>query len=125
MKIKKYLLRGMLGTVALLLILVIASLSFSTVQSSSTGVHQRLLIPVFGVTAKAKLFSGTGDAVVIPGLLDGPVVKRISDDEWTATWFCQDRIGQASGKLSGVRRKPSQILHSGPPGTRAGRGRDA
>lgn len=69
------------------------------VESTPHGVHQRLLVPLPGSGAIAlPIYSGTGDAARIPGFLDGPVVSHVPDGEWTARWFCEDRVHQMTGR---------------------------
>jgi hypothetical protein len=55
-------------------------------------VHQRLYIPVGSAYAKITMFAGTGDSASIPGLLDGPIVRKAPDGAWAATWFCENKV---------------------------------
>src|SRR3546814_14582810 len=37
------------------------------------------------------VYVASGRQVRIPGFLDGPIVRRGTDGNWSATWFCEDR----------------------------------
>lgn len=96
-KTRPYLLRGIAATLVLLLLLVGVALSNARVELTEHGAHRRLLVP-FGIgEARFNTFAGTGDKVHIPGFLDGPVVRRKADGNWTAIWFCENQVRQLNG----------------------------
>lgn len=96
-KARTYLLRGILVlTIATIAALVIA-LSKADVELTEAGAHNRLLLPIGIGVAKINTFAGTGDNVRIPGFLDGPIVRRKQDGNWTATWYCEDKVHQLNG----------------------------
>lgn len=73
-------------------------LAAAEVESTPHGVHKRLLLPLPGGSAiGVPIYSGTGDAVHIPGFLDGPMVVRTPGGGWAAHWFCEDRAHRATG----------------------------
>ncbi|MET1023618.1 MAG: metallophosphoesterase [Pseudoxanthomonas sp.] len=92
-------LRRVVATVALLaVVLLLVALSRAEVESSASGVHQRLLFPLGQKAIGIQSYAGTGDRVFIAGHLDGPIVRMTGRDTWRATWFCQDRAQHASGR---------------------------
>lgn len=85
--------------VLLMIILLGISLANAKLELSQSGVHQRLLMPVgTGAYMAIHNYAGTGDRPFIPGYLDGPVVKRLGEDKWTASWFCEDRVSSQEGR---------------------------
>lgn len=93
-------LRILLSVGLLLVVLFAIALSNSRVERTEHGVHKRLLIPIGVGNAGFPTYAGTGDAVRIPGFLDGPVVRRSESGEWSASWFCEDRVFSRTGKDS-------------------------
>ena len=70
-RVKRYVVRGALVLVALPLVLFAAMLFFAKVESTRSGVHQRLLLPLFGMAhVKVAMPAGTGDTESIPGLFE-------------------------------------------------------
>lgn len=95
--------KRVLKAVAACAVLLVGSglmlLAMAQVESTSHGVHKRLLLPLPGGNAIAlPIYSGTGDGARIPGFLDGPVVARTPDGGWTARWFCEDRMYRGTGR---------------------------
>lgn len=81
-----------LGAIALIL-------GRSQVESTAGGVHHRLLVGTGGERSIAvNAFGGTGEAVRLPGFLEGPVVVREASGEWSARWFCEDRVQSSRGR---------------------------
>jgi hypothetical protein len=98
MKLRKYIVRGVLGGALVLLGLIGASLASADFELTEHGVHKRLLLPLGPLgTAGINMRAGTGDRPVLPGFLDGPVVKVDVEGGWSATWFCEDRVGRRGG----------------------------
>jgi hypothetical protein len=98
-KFRKILVRGGVGAALVVLALAAASVSQAQLELNEHGVHARLLLPVAPQTHVAvHNYGGSGDSPVIPGFLDGPVVRRGQNGDWTATWFCEDHTEQRSGK---------------------------
>ena len=93
--------RILLATVAVAiagLLAALVQLSRTSVETTASGAPIRLKIPLIGKLAAAvPIYSGVGQQVVIPGFMDGPVVRRARDGSWSATWFCEDRAGSARG----------------------------
>lgn len=94
---RRYLLRGIGATAILLLAALGIALSNARVELTEHGAHRRLLVPIGIGMAGLNTFAGTGDKVHIPGFLDGPIVRKLADGSWTATWFCEDRVQQMTG----------------------------
>src|SRR5690606_12574073 len=42
------------------------------------------------------VYVASGKQVRIPGFLDGPIVRRGTDGNWSAQWFCEDRAQRAT-----------------------------
>src|SRR3546814_2675307 len=42
------------------------------------------------------VYVASGRQVRIPGFLDGPIVRRGTDGNWSATWFCEDRPNRST-----------------------------
>jgi hypothetical protein len=85
-------LAAVIGVVAAL-----AAVSSAKVELTASGVYKRLLVPLGAGAAGFRVYSGTGEDVVLEGHLDGPVVRRTGDGSWSAIWFCEDHVQQASG----------------------------
>lgn len=97
-RLKRNMGRGALVLVLLPLALFGGMLFFAKIESTKAGVHQRLLLPLFGMAhVKVAMPAGTGDAAKIIGFLDGPVVKLGPANSWSASWFCEDRVQQLAG----------------------------
>lgn len=79
-------------------VLALIMLSSATVELSANGAPVRLRVPVGVGDAAIPIFVETQDRISIPGFLDGPVVRRHDDGNWTATWFCEDHTEQAQGQ---------------------------
>ena len=78
--------------------LLLLVLCFTRIETSVHGVHTRLLVPtgtdaVIGI----HMYAGTADQEVIPGFLDGPVIRRQPGGQWDAAWFCEDRVVRRQG----------------------------
>ena len=84
---------AVVGAIALLTLL-----SCATVETTSRGAPTRFRVPLGVGDAAFPLYSATGRQVVLPGLLDGPIVRRAGDGSWPATWFCEDHVEQARGR---------------------------
>lgn len=96
---KRFVVRGMLTLALLPMVLFVGMVFFARIESSPSGVHQRLLLPLFGAGyVKVAMPAGTGDAASVAGLFEGPVVTMAADQAWSARWFCEDRIEQRQGK---------------------------
>ena len=92
------LVRGTVIAASLFILLVVVALANSRIELTESGVHKRLLVPVGGVMVGIHTYAGTGDDPVrIKGFLDGPVVQRKTRSDWTATWFCEDKVQQLNG----------------------------
>lgn len=97
-KARTYLLRSLLVLGIASVAALGAALANADVELTEAGAHKRLLLPIGVGIAKINTFAGTGDTVRMPGFLDGPVVRRKDDGSWTATWYCEDKVQQLSGK---------------------------
>ncbi len=89
-----------LGLLAVLLpvVLFACMLFFSKIESTRAGVHKHLLIPLLGLAhVKLAMPAGTGDVKLIPGMLDGPVVKTGPGATWMASWFCEHQVQRQTG----------------------------
>ncbi|WDS35287.1 metallophosphoesterase [Pseudoxanthomonas sp.] len=89
-------LRG-LGRLALLmtglaLLAALIALHGAQIEMTPGGAHKRLLIPVFRQAIAIPIYTGTGEHVLLPDRLDGPVVRRVDAHSWTSTWYCQDAV---------------------------------
>ncbi len=74
-------------------------LFFAKIESTKSGVHQRLMLPLLGIAhVKIPMTAGTGDAAAIPGRFDGPVVKMGTANSWSASWFCENRVLRQAGR---------------------------
>ena len=94
---RTYLLRGILIAISLVVVLIGAALSAADIELTDAGVHKRLLIPIGAKSIGIHTYAGTGDAVKMPGFLDGPIVRRNQDGRWAATWYCEDKVEQLTG----------------------------
>lgn len=97
-KLRIVTLRILLGVSLLLILLLAIALSNARVEHTEHGVHKRLLVPIGVGFAGFPTYAGSGDTVRIPGFLDGPVVRRSESGEWSASWYCEDRVFNRSGK---------------------------
>lgn len=91
---------ALLALTTLAVALVIVGLYHARIERTQSGVHKRLLIPIGGASFGIDTYAGTGDAVTMPGFLDGPVVRRASNGEWNAVWYCEDKVYHRIGKDS-------------------------
>lgn len=97
MRFAKIALKGVLVLLILLVLAITASLHFSKIESTASGVHVRLRVPLLsGGTAMVAMPAGTGDAPVLAGFLDGPVVT-VKDGAWSARWFCEQAAHARTG----------------------------
>lgn len=87
---------SLLAAVAIAAVLVL--LSCATVETTRQGAPIRFRVPLGVGDMAFPLYSATGRGVSLPGLLDGPIVRRAADGAWTATWFCEDHAEQARGR---------------------------
>lgn len=118
MKIARLAFRVLLIVAVLLSMAVLASLYFARIETTTTGVHRRLLVPLLGGgTAVVAMPAGTGDTPRMPGFLDGPVVQRRTDGSWSARWFCQDTVHQRAGNSATLVIDCAGRQHSFPIGT--------
>lgn len=83
--------------------LLVVMLWATRIETTVHGVHTRLLVPT-GTDALIGLpmYAGTGDLPVIPGFLDGPVIRRQAGGQWHAVWFCEDRVFRREGNASSL-----------------------
>ena len=88
---------------ALAVLAILASLSSSRVEMTAAGAHSRLLVPLGVGAVGVNLYTGTGEDVSAPGFLAGPVLRPQADGSWDAAWFCEDRVGKASGDTAVLR----------------------
>ncbi|MGQ4660847.1 metallophosphoesterase [Lysobacter sp. F6437] len=105
------------GAIALLILL-----SCATVETTTRGSPTRFRVPLGVGDVAFPLYSATGRQVVLPGLLDGPVVRRDGNGTWSATWFCEDEVGQARVRSDRLRIDCAGQRHSfvlGDPGVAA------
>lgn len=90
--------------IALLLAAIIAGLlaalvllSRASVETTAHGAPERLRLHLPGGRDIAvPVHVASGRQVRIPGFLDGPIVRRGTDGNWSATWFCEDRAHRAT-----------------------------
>lgn len=97
--------RSLFGLLTLALVVGVAALtlvSCATVETTARGAPTRLRVPLLVGDAAFPVFVGGRDGIVLPGFLDGPIVRR-RDGAWSATWFCQDRVHHASGTSRALR----------------------
>lgn len=95
--VKKWLVGS--GIFSLLLSSFLVLMLWSTrIETTLHGVHTRLLVPT-GTDALIGLhmYAGTGDLPVMPGFLDGPIIRRQAGGHWDAVWFCEDRVFRRHG----------------------------
>ena len=96
---RRYVVRVLLTLVLLPLILFAGMVFFAQIEASPSGVHQRLLLPLYGAGyVKVAMPAGTGDAANVAGLFEGPVVSADASGNWRARWFCEDRVLHQQGK---------------------------
>ncbi|RXR07261.1 metallophosphoesterase [Pseudoxanthomonas composti] len=77
---------------------VIVLLSLAKVGATDSGAHARLRIPVGKQSASFQIYSGTGEHVIMPGFLDGPVVRSRNAGGWSATWYCENQRNASVGQ---------------------------
>lgn len=66
-------------------------------ETTAAGVPVRWLLPVSAKGSIAiPVMAATQRRIVIPGFLDGPVVKRDAGG-WRARWYCEDRVHVVNG----------------------------
>jgi hypothetical protein len=95
---RRYVVRVTVTLVLLPLLLFAGMVFFARIESRPSGVHQRLLLPLFGAGyVKVAMPAGTGDQARVPGLFEGPVVTPAARQAWSARWFCEDRVEHAQG----------------------------
>ncbi|MBB3120290.1 metallophosphoesterase [Pseudoduganella violacea] len=95
---RKWWWRSVLGIALLGIGGLVLSLSNARLQLSQEGVHEALYLPLApGAYAKVHTYAGSGDAPIMPGYLDGPVVRRTAGDHWSASWFCEKRVEHRDG----------------------------
>ena len=90
------------GWTFIILLVVITAAAFTAlanaqIETTTSGVHTRLLVPLGRGAIGLPLYAGSGDNVQLPGFLAGPVVRRAPDGGWTATWFCENTVQRNSG----------------------------
>jgi len=103
MKLKSVVVRVLAASGVVLSLAAGAVVWNSRVELTEHGVHKRLLFPLGPVgNAGIRMYAGTGDSPRLPGFLDGPVVRVAADGNWTATWFCEDRVLRQSGKAASL-----------------------
>src|SRR5690606_25725859 len=73
-------------------------LSCATDEATARGAPTRFRIPLGVGDIAFPLYAATGRQVVMPGLFDGPIVRRDGNGAWSARWFCEDHVGQARGR---------------------------
>lgn len=98
--------RSLFVLAALALVVGLAALalvSCATVETTARGAPTRLRVPFLVGDAAFPVFVGDRDGVVLPGFLDGPIVRRDGDGAWSATWFCEDRVHRARGTAPALR----------------------
>jgi len=94
--------------------LIFAELSFAKVEMTAGGVNTRLLLPFMRGAIGIPVYSGTGEHVTIRGYLAGPVVRRKSDGNWSATWFCEDTVKRTQGHGETLRIECAGMTHDFP-----------
>jgi hypothetical protein len=95
---KKTILKAAVGIGILLVLVPVLSLSASHIETTENRVHKRLLVSLGPMGSLGiPMYAGTGDRVVLPGFLDGPIVKLEGQGRWSASWFCEDRAQKRSG----------------------------
>jgi len=105
----------MVGTVVIIIAaLIFTALSFAKVEMTANGVHTRLLLPFVRGAIGIPVYSGTGEHVAIRGYFAGPVVRRGSEGDWSAVWFCEDAVGRAQGQEETLRIECAGTDHDFP-----------
>jgi hypothetical protein len=98
LRTRRYVVRVIMTLVLLPLLLFAGMVFFARIESRPSGVHQRLLLPLFGAgDVKVAMPAGTGDKARVPGLFEGPVVNMAARQAWSARWFCEDKVEHAQG----------------------------
>lgn len=92
----------------------LAAISSAKVELATNGVHTRLLVPVGPGAIGLQIYSGTGEHVILPGHLDGPVVRRRQDGTWSAAWFCENGVHHARGRSAVLQVDCAGQLHTYP-----------
>src|SRR5690606_23978622 len=76
---------------------ILVLLSRASVQTTVHGAPTRLRLHLPGGRDIAiPVYVASGKQVRIPGFLDGPIVRRGTDGNWSAQWFCEDRAQRAT-----------------------------
>jgi hypothetical protein len=97
MKRRSVLFRGVVIAASLLVVALGVALSKARIELTQAGVHKRLLVPIGAKLVGIHTYAGTGDAVRMPGFLDGPIVRKHPDGTWAATWYCEDQVRRLTG----------------------------
>lgn len=86
-----------LAAIAAAALALLVLLSRASVETTAHGAPTRLRLHLSGGRDIAiPVYVASGRRVRIPGFLDGPVVRRGTDGNWAATWFCEDRVRHAT-----------------------------
>src|SRR3546814_10824283 len=82
----------LLAAIAAAALAILVLLSRASVETTAHGAPTRLRLHLPGGRDIAiPVYVASGRQVRIPGFLDGPIVRRGTDGNWSATWFCEDR----------------------------------
>lgn len=100
--------------VMLVVVAVLVAVSSAKVEMTGSGVYTRLLVPIGPGAIGLKNYTGMGEDVVLPGHLDGPVVRRLANGNWSASWFCEDGIQHVRGSSSVLQVSCAGRTHSYP-----------
>lgn len=92
--------RGLQAVAILLVACCLAAivlLECARVETTASGAPARLRVPMLVGDMAFPITVADGRAARMPGFLDGPVVRRLDGDAWSATWYCEDHVGSTHG----------------------------
>ena len=92
----------------------IALLECAKVETSESGAPSRLRVPMIVGDMAFPITVADGRTTPMPGFLDGPVVRGLEGDAWSATWYCEDRVGTAHGSAASLRVECAGRTHDFP-----------
>lgn len=87
----------LLAAIVAVALTILVVLSRASVETTAHGAPTRLRLHLPGGRDIAiPVYVASGRQVRIAGFLDGPIVRRGTDGNWSAKWFCEDRVQSAT-----------------------------